>query len=61
MKQGGKKETKIKRNVDNLRDLWDNVIWLNIQIIGILKEEDKKKAHDKILEEIIDENFPKMG
>jgi len=58
---GRKKGNKIKRNVDNLRDLWDNVIWLNIQIIGILKEEDKKKAHDKILEEIIDENFPKMG
>ena len=33
----------------------------NIQIIGILDEEDKKKGHEKILEEIIVENFPKMG
>ena len=28
---------------------------------GVLEEEDKKKDHEKILEEIIDENFPKMG
>ena len=32
----------------------------NIRIIGI-QEEDKKKDHEKILEEIIVENFPKMG
>ena len=32
----------------------------NIQIIGV-PEEDKKKDHEKILEEIIVENFPKMG
>ena len=25
------------------------------------KKEDKKKGHEKILEEIIVENFPKMG
>ena len=28
--------------------------------IGVPKEEDKKKDHEKILEEIIVENFPKM-
>ena len=33
----------------------------NIQIIGVPEEEDKKKDHEKILEEIIVENFPKMG
>ena len=33
----------------------------NIQIIGVPVEEDKKKDHGKILEEIIVENFPKMG
>ena len=27
---------------------------------GVLEEEDKKKDHEKILEEIIVENFPKM-
>ena len=33
----------------------------NIRIIGVPEEEDKKKGHKKILEEIIAENFPKMG
>ena len=33
----------------------------NIRIIGVLEEEDRKKDHEKILEEIIAENFPKMG
>ena len=55
-----KKEKRIKRNEDNLRDLWDNVKRPNIRIIGV-PEEDKKKDHEKILEEIIVENFPKMG
>ena len=32
----------------------------NIWIIGV-PEEDKKKGHEKILEEIIVENVPKMG
>ena len=31
----------------------------NIRIIGVPEEEDIKKDHEKILEEII-ENFPKM-
>ena len=55
-----KKEKRVKRNEDNLRDLWDNVKCPNIRIIGVPEEEDKKKDHEKILEEIIDENFPKM-
>ena len=55
-----KKEKRIKRNEDNLRDLWDNVKRPSIQIIGV-PEEDKKKGHEKILELIIVENFPKMG
>ena len=55
-----KKEKRMKRNEDNLRDLQDNIKHHNIRIIGV-PEEDKKKDHEKILEEIIVENFPKMG
>ena len=55
-----KKEKRIKRNEDNLRDPWDNVTCPKIQIIGVPEEEDKIKVHEKILEEIIVENFPKM-
>ena len=56
-----KKEKRIKGNEDSLRDLWDNVKCPNIRITGVPEEEDKKKGHKKIPEEIIVENFPKMG
>ena len=49
-----------KRNEDNLRDLWNNVKCPNIRIIGVPEEEDQKKGHEKILEEIIDENVCQM-
>ena len=55
-----KKEKRIKRNEDNLRDLWENGKCHKTRIIGV-PEEDKKKYREKILEEIIVENFPKMG
>jgi len=58
MNQRGKKKN--KGNEDNLRDLQDNIKCYNIRIIRV-PEEDKKKDHEKILEEIIVENFPKMG
>ena len=54
-------EKRMKRNEDNLRDLWDNVKCPNIRIIGVPEEEGKKKDHEKILEETIVEKFPKMG
>ena len=56
-----KKEKLIKRNEDNLRDLWDNFKHPNIRIIGVPEEKDKKKDHEKIHKEMIVENFPKMG
>ena len=55
-----KKENRINRNEGYLRDLQDNIKRSNIQIIGVPEEEDKKKDHEKILQEIIVENFPKM-
>ena len=48
-------------NENNLRDLWDNVKYPNIQSIGIPEGEDKNKGHEEILEEIIVKNFPEMG
>ena len=56
-----KQEKRIKRNEDNLRDLQDNMKSSKIQIIGVPEDEDKKKDHERILEEIRVENFPKMG
>ena len=55
------KEKRMKRIEDSLRDLWDNIKWTNIQIIGLPEEEEKKKGTKKIFEEIIVENFHNMG
>ena len=46
---------------DSLRDLWDNIKWPNIWIIGVPEEEDKMKRYEKIFEKIIVKSFPKMG
>ena len=54
------KMKRMKRTEDSLRDLWDNIKCTNIQIIRVPKEEEKKKGYEKIFEEIIVENFPKM-
>jgi len=51
----------MKRIEESLRDLWDNIKCTNIQVIGVLKEEEKKKGTEKFFEEIIVENFPSMG
>ena len=55
------KEKRMKRIEDSLRDLWDNIKHTNFQIARIPEEEEKKKGSEKILEEIIVENFPNMG
>ena len=41
-----KKEKRIKRNEDNLRDFWDNVKRPNI---GIIEESQKKKTKRKVM------------
>ena len=51
----------MKRIEDGHRDLWDNIKCTNIQIIGVPEEEDKKKLTEKIIQEVIVENFPNMG
>jgi len=33
----------MKRTEDSLRDIWDNIKCINIQIIGVPKEEEKKE------------------
>ena len=50
----------MRRIEDSLRDLWDNIKYTNIRIIGV-PEEEKKNGTEKIFEEMIVENFPNMG
>ena len=39
----------MKGTEDSLRDIWDNIKCVNIQIIGVPEEEEKKKRYEKIL------------
>ena len=55
------KVKRIKRTEDSLQDLWDNIKYTNIRIIGVPEEKEKKKRYEKIFEEIILENIPNMG
>ena len=55
------KEKRMKRIVDSLRDLWDNIKCTNIQITGVSEQEEKNKETEKIFEEITVENFLNKG
>ena len=56
-----KREKRLKRNEESLRELWDNVKHTNIRIIGVPEGEEREKGTEKIFQEIIAENFPHMG
>ena len=60
MDQRGKKKNELKE-IRTISETSRTMKHSNIQITGVPEEEDKKKGHEKILEEIIVENFPKMG
>ena len=55
------KEKRMKRNEDNLRDLWASIKRNNICIIGAPEGEEREKRPEKIFEDITVENFPNMG
>ena len=44
------KDKRMKRIEDSLKDLWDNIKYTNIRIIGVPEEEEKKKGTEKIFE-----------
>ena len=50
-------EKRIKSNEDNLRDLLDNIKCMGIHIVGIPEGGEREKGPERILEEIIAENF----
>ena len=51
-------QNKVKTTKNSLRDLWDNIKYINIWIIGVSEEEEKKKGYEKFFEEIIVEIPP---
>ena len=59
MEVTSEEQNKVKRTEDSLRDDWDNIKRTNLGIMGV-PEEEKKKGHEKIFDEIIVENFPNV-
>ena len=55
-----KRENKLKRNEESLRELWNNVKHNNICIIGVPGGKDREKETKKIFKEIIAEKVPKV-
>ena len=53
-------EKRVKKNEDSLRDLWNNIKWSNIRVIGI-PEEEREKVAENLFEEVMGENFPNLG
>ena len=41
---------RMKKSEDNLRDVWDNIKYSNIHIMGAPEGEEKEKAPEKIFE-----------
>uniref|UniRef100_A0A8D1YD07 L1 transposable element RRM domain-containing protein n=1 Tax=Sus scrofa TaxID=9823 RepID=A0A8D1YD07_PIG len=56
-----KREKRLKRNEESLRELWDNIKHTNIRIIGVPEGEEREEGTEKIFQEIIAENFTNMG
>lgn len=42
-----KREKRLKRNEDSLRELWDNVTCTNMHIIGVQEREETEKGTEK--------------
>ena len=51
----------MKRNEDSIRELWDNIKYTTICIIGVPEGEKREKWYEKIIKAIITENFLNMG
>ena len=53
-------ETRIQKNEERLRNLWDNFKRSNIRIIGVPGEEEEQEI-ENLFEEIMKENFPNLA
>ena len=54
-------ETRIQKNVEKLRKLWDNFKHSNIQNIGVPEGEEEEQEIGNLFEQIMKENFPNMS
>ena len=53
-------ETRIQKNEERLRNLWDNLKHSNIQVTGVPEGEKEEKEIENLFENIMKENFPNL-
>ena len=53
-------ETRIQKNEERLRKLWDSFKRSNMGIIGVPEGEEQKQEVENLFEEIMKENFPSL-
>ena len=54
-------ETRIQKNEERLRNLWDNFKHSNIWTIGVPEGEKQEQEVENLFEQIMKENFPNMA
>ena len=54
-------ETRIQKNEEKLRNLWDNLKHSNIRIIGVPEGEEQQQEIENLPEQIMKENFPNLA
>ena len=54
-------ETRIQKNEERVRILWDNFKYSNIWIIGVPEGEEEKQKIENLLENITKENFSNLA
>ena len=54
-------ETRIQKNEERLRNLWDNLKRSNILITGVPEGEEQDKEIENLFENIMKENFPNLA
>ena len=52
--------TRIQKNEERLRNIWDNLKHSNIQIIGVPEGEQEEQQIENLLENTMKENFPNL-
>ena len=53
-------ETRIQKNKERLRNLWDNFKCFIIRIIGVPKGEEEEQEIDNLFKDIMREKFPNL-
>ena len=59
-RQEQNEETRIQKNEDRLRKLWDNFKHSNIRVIGVPEGEEQEKEVKNLFEQVMKKKFPNL-